>query len=359
MLGKKKFVLIFLFFTLIFVIYHLVVWTFFTSKLLSTPVNHHIGDLARIGYQIPSVYLRNSEITLPKTHIDVKDYTNQKIDIITLGDSFSNADMKGKNPYYQDYISSLTGLNVLNAHKSPQASNDIETVMLWYNSGLLDKIKPKAILIESVERSAVSRYSKTINWTTTAKLDDVRKDFVNSIWPAPDKIPDYSFINSGNYNYLIYNFLYNFSLNAYKKSKVYKFNLDRNFFSVKAPSILLVYKDDIYSLNSNCQKNIEALNNNLNKLAQYLNKKQIQLYVMIAADKYDLYSPYITSNPYNTNLFFDNLRPLDKKYIFIDTKKLLSPLLEKNNKDIYYADDTHWSYKASEHIVSEIFSEKR
>jgi hypothetical protein len=337
------------------VLYHFFIWTLFTSKLLAPPVDHHIGDLARIGYQIPSAYLRKNEITLSKKHIDAKDYTNQDIDIITLGDSFSNADMKGKNPYYQDYISSTTGLDVLNAHKSPKVKNDIETVMLWYNSGLLDIIRPKAILIESVERLAVSRYAQNINWSITTNIKEAREDLINSTWPAPAEIQTYLFINSGNYNYIIYNTLYNFSSNAFNKSKVFKFKLDRNVFSVDSPSTLLVYKEDIQSLDSNNKENLELLNHNFNQLAQYLNEKDIKLYVMIATDKYDLYSPYMISNPHKENLFFNHLRPLNKEYIFIDTKKMLSPLLKQNGKDIYYADDTHWSYKASEHIISEVF----
>jgi hypothetical protein len=47
------------------------------------------------------------------------------------------------------------------------------------------------------------------------------------------------------------------------------------------------------------------------------------------------------------------LRPLKKEYIFIDTKKILSPLLKQGVKDLYYSDDTHWSYKASEAIAKD------
>jgi hypothetical protein len=73
---------------------------------------------------------------------------------------------------------------------------------------------------------------------------------------------------------------------------------------------------------------------------------------MPAVDKYNLYRPYITSNKYKESIFFEELSMLDKKYTFINTKEILSDLLGKGIKDIFYADDTHWSYKASEAIVN-------
>jgi hypothetical protein len=44
------------------------------------------------------------------------------------------------------------------------------------------------------------------------------------------------------------------------------------------------------------------------------------------------------------------LRPLPRRYTLIDTKAILAEELRKGVKDVYYADDTHWSWKASEAI---------
>ena len=43
---------------------------------------------------------------------------------------------------------------------------------------------------------------------------------------------------------------------------------------------------------------------------------------------------------------------LQKDYIFINSKKILSEYLEKDEKDIFYVDDTHWSYKASNILIN-------
>jgi hypothetical protein len=50
-------------------------------------------------------------------------------------------------------------------------------------------------------------------------------------------------------------------------------------------------------------------------------------------------------------LFFELLRPQLKEYRFIDTKKLLVEEVNKGEKDVYYSDDTHWSWKAAKKIA--------
>ena len=79
--------------------------------------------------------------------------------------------------------------------------------------------------------------------------------------------------------------------------------------------------------------NIINLNNNL---ATILKRRNINLYFMLAFDKYNLYSKYIVNNK-------------DGVSTFIDTKAI-----DRGIKDIFYADDTHWSYKASESIVNHL-----
>lgn len=75
---------------------------------------------------------------------------------------------------------------------------------------------------------------------------------------------------------------------------------------------------------------------------------------MPAVDKYNLYSPYIVSNKYPQSIFFEYLETLPKNYVFINTKKILLEELKKGEKDIFYADDTHWSYKANDIIINDI-----
>jgi hypothetical protein len=72
---------------------------------------------------------------------------------------------------------------------------------------------------------------------------------------------------------------------------------------------------------------------------------------MPAVNKYDLYSDYISDNRQPNDPFFGTIRPLEKNYLFVDTKDILEKELIKGELDIFYSDDTHWSFKASKAIV--------
>jgi hypothetical protein len=124
---------------------------------------------------------------------------------------------------------------------------------------------------------------------------------------------------------------------------------------VTNPRDLLFHIDEIKSLKRNSKENIELVNANLNRLADFLNRKNIKLIFLIAPDKYDVYSDFLVEeNKYGNNRLFEELKKLPKNYVFIDTKSILQQAVKHGDKDIYYADDTHWSYKASELIIKSI-----
>jgi hypothetical protein len=69
-------------------------------------------------------------------------------------------------------------------------------------------------------------------------------------------------------------------------------------------------------------------------------------------DKYTLYCKWLRRKKYPESPFFEMLRPLPKRYRFIDTKQILRAELERGEKDVFYADDTHASWKASQRIFT-------
>ena len=334
---------------LLFLSFHFVVWSGFTSYLLSRSDNLYVGDLSRIGYQLPSLQLRKTEDLLEKKHIEYSDWQGEPVDIITTGDSFSEGGGKGKNSYYQDYIATLHDLKVLNVPQSSKQDHFIDKILSWKKNGLLDKAKPKAVLLETGARLAVNEYTRDIDWEMES-IPSENENAPNNNQAEQDSIP---FINTANYKFLLYNLLYQFSPNAFDYSSAFKLKLDKPFFTAPAHSTLLFYQNDVSELNHFKDENIQLINENLNRLARILKQEGIVLIVMLVADKYDLYSPYILDNPYPENRFFELFRPLHKDYEFIDTKAILSALLERNEIDLYFSDDTHWNYKASKAIANE------
>lgn len=341
----------------IFVIYHATVWFSMTSKLLDVPAPYQVGDLARIGYQLPSVHLRVQEDTLAHKHIEFSEWNGQSVDIVTIGDSFSNGGAGGENRYYQDYIASKYKCTVLNINPSLFGENYLEAVTALLKSGLLEEINPKAVLIESVGRYTMGRFAKPIKWDQNMTRDELYNDLKNGKWgDGKPKKEDISFISTANYKLPLYNFYYRFSPNAFDYSNAYKLPLTRPMFNVEAASSLLVFEHDITSINIITPDNVALMNDNFNRLAGLLAAKNIRLVIMIAVDKYDLYHDYVAHNTFGKNPLFDLLRPMEKRYGFIDTKAILQKELSKGMKDIYYADDTHWSHIASDTIVNSEYS---
>lgn len=99
---------------------------------------------------------------------------------------------------------------------------------------------------------------------------------------------------------------------------------------------------------------VVRINDNLNKLSDLLAEDGVRLLFVPFPDKYTLYAPWLEHKSFPESAFFEQLRPLSKRYQFVDTKALLREELERGELDIYYADDTHSSWKASQTIFGKL-----
>jgi hypothetical protein len=361
----KKFSISFVIVIALFVLYNFIVWNFYTKQILTTHNGLYSGDLVRMGYISGLAKPKKTRVELPKQHIEAKDYYDGlKVDMITIGDSFSNGGGGGLNPFYQDYITTYLDYNVLNLQNYQEKTRSyIETTYLLANSGFLKKAGVKYVLLESIQRKVVQRFVQNINTNINETLPNIYKTYKfkknkpkqnskSNISKKDIPLPQTKFINNGNIKLVTYNILYNFSDHAFI-STVYKAKLTKDLFVVGNKD-LLFYKSDLSRIHMNNMKNIEVLNKNLNDLATFLKKQGIELIFMPAVNKYDLYFDYIANNKYPKDPFFDNLRKLKKEYIFVDTKKILSPLLKKGVKEVYHVDDTHWSSIASSNVIKNL-----
>jgi len=348
MKNSRKFIQVFFIVLALFLAFHLFVWFFFTSKIFNTDP-YYIGDLARMGYQIDSLSPRKDSCTLPKRYLTKTSWDGKNVDVVTIGDSFSNGGAKGSNPYYQDYLATKYNVKVLNVQSWDLKYDYIDIVNILANNGWIEKIRPKAIIIETVQREVVNRYAKEHDFALNIPLHDVEKKLFDRAWG--EYVPNVSLVNTGNYKYVYYASMYKYKEHVEKD--VYKFSLKQPLFSVKADTTLLVYADEITRLDQQISPNLQKVNDNLNKLAQKLNKQHVKLYFLVPVDKYDLYYDYLVNQQYGRNMFFDYFKKLKKEYVLIDTKEILLPYVQKGVKDIFYADDTHWSYKASDIITND------
>ncbi|WP_321470548.1 alginate O-acetyltransferase AlgX-related protein [Halarcobacter sp.] len=363
MIVYKQFVNYFLVLLVLMLIFHVFIWNSYTKYVVQTNKMIYKGDLTRKTYKIDSVYPRysfsNPKNSNLKKHIPLKDWDGKQVDIITIGDSFSNGDMQGLNPFYQDYIVTINNKKVLNIPRLiTQKYNYIEIIQMLNNSGMLKKLNPKYVIIESIERFSIERFSTNIDFSITDNNNRVfnfLKNFKYQFFNSNDNEKAINFININNFKAFRNNMEFNFISKYGLYSSVYIEPLSENFFTSEDKNSLLFFKQDIDNIILTTKSSVEKLNENFNKLAKSLSKNGIKLYFMPVVDKYNLYSKYIKRDvSYPTSSFFELLRPLKKDYVLIDTKKILRNALKNGEKDIFYSDDTHWSYKASEMIFKKV-----
>ncbi len=360
MMNYQKYVTVFLVAIGLLILFHFTVWNLYTKHVLLVHTDIYTGDLGRLSMYSGTSYPRQAypskkSVNLKKEHMDFETYRkgNNSIDILTIGDSFSNGAMQGTNPFYQDYIATVNDYNVLNIHQLSGTANYLETLLVLNNNGLLDKIHPHSIIVESVERFCIDRFALEIDTSVDQSYDNVIRKFNRLKNPYLSKDENINFINDQNFKALKFNILYHFNDRAFT-SNVYKVELKKDFFTSRDKDQLLFFNEDLEHIPKATKLNMKRLNDNFNKVAEILKKKKIKLYFMPVVDKYNMYRRYQKSKDYPESIFFEQLRELKKEYKLIDTKAILSKELEKGVKDLYYPDDTHWSYKASEALFKKM-----
>lgn len=343
----------------VFLLCNFIIWKGWTELLLSP--QYKGGDLTRLGYVAGLKVMRDNTIDLPLKHLEMKEYRGEAVDMLTLGDSFSAGIGEGKNRFYQDYIASLNSMSVLNVptYKFKTmiwGGMPVLTLAALYQSGYLDIIKPRYVLLETVERFAIQRLVTYYNFDIQVPLATLERYYRETTFDG-ELNQGISFVNEGNFKFLYYRFMYNFSEHAFRRL-VIKTQLTRPMFSGNHGDILLAHGDELRQGPLATVQNIRTANDNLNEMARLLRKKGITLVFMPVVDKLNLYRPYMKNKSYPQSVFFEELRTLPKEYLFIDTKDILSKALAAGEQDIFFQDDTHWSWNASQRIFSTIRFER-
>ena len=226
----------------------------FERELFDKNLDERTNSLSTYHIPFDIKFLKSENIVdLEKLHISQNEYKNETIDVLTIGDSFSNGNVGGKNSYYQDYISTIYNKKVLNLNMQnvENTSNYIEIIALFANSGYLEKIGAKYVLIESVQREALVRFARN-DLNLAIKTDkNLETIFRNSMETYNiEKLHNLkpSIINNLNLNAFIYNIKYYIKGYGKLNSSVYIEKLNKDLFTSKSSSKLAFYHEDIKKL---------------------------------------------------------------------------------------------------------------
>ncbi|MBQ3396951.1 MAG: hypothetical protein IJG34_01025 [Synergistaceae bacterium] len=348
-MSSRKYVICVTSLLYVFIILNFTLWHCITRQAFAQK------DLNRLGTLISTESLTQN-VKYSKHHTEFKDYISsgmkESFDVITIGDSFSNG---GGYTYYQDYLEDKYGIKCLNVRF---VYNCLDDLYILINSGMLDKINPKVVILESVERSVQG--SLGINKIDSESISGQK---ANNFMHRKNEQKKLRALSSGIFSSLtvqanmdlIYNKLYHIVNNERLSPEVYITELNRNVFTNPGyEHTLLHYYFDLNYMTA--PVNAETVNMNLNNAARILREKGIMLIFMPCADKYDLYYPYVINhNGRPENNFFPEMRRVSpKEYVFIDTMKILRDALERGEQDIYWFGDTHWSWKGAELVCDEL-----
>ena len=312
------------------------------------------GDLIRMGYLPDNGFdsktifkkeLKRKRHFSAVSEIDLN--AQSKFTILTIGDSFSEQGNTG----YQNYLAENSRVTVLHYDRFLH-ENPIETLYGILNGDLLDKVKVKYIVLQSVEREFVSRSNKLDSTQIVLRKSLSYKIKTHNKFRGKEQTEE-QFFSKATFRFPLYNICYNFDDNAYF-SKTYQVKTKVSLFSGSNPE-LLFFTDDVEKVTTNNEEAyIATLNADLNSLSEKLRERGIKLIVLPCPDKFDMYYDYIVDNTkYPKPLFFERLEKLPKDYLYVNSKEVLGTAAKKQ-KDIYLYDDTHWSPIASEIIADEL-----
>ena len=74
----------------------------------------------------------------------------------------------------------------------------------------------------------------------------------------------------------------------------------------------------------------------------------------MAADKYDVYQEFTIRNKYPKKELLERFVDFEANPYYVNTKHVLLKNARQGVKDLYYADDTHWSPIGAKIVAEEI-----
>lgn len=310
--------------------------------------NDNSGDLMRLGLIDGGAEYTDSISSrlLPEVYYDGQDNDSLlRLDtcgVLVVGDSFSHGGGVGKPGDYVNYLAHESGRRVVVfTPDDPTLGNPMQVAFDLLNLGVIDSTNVRNLVVQEVERYLVDRHCKldTIHTSIPRPQDDEQEQTASSDGQEYSpllRVKDYVF----------YHFL--------GANPIYTAQLSRPLFGGKEPDKLYFYNDDVKMGFNITPRQRELVVSCFNKVIGLARKQGINLVILIAADKYDMYQDFILDNPYPAKSLNEDIAQWmqDDKECLLFSKDVLHPLLEQGVKDVYLFNDTHWS-PASSHLISQ------
>ncbi len=268
-----------------------------------------------------------------------------KSDVLVIGDSFSHGGGIGKQGDYVNYLAHDSGREVVVfTPGNPTLQSPMQVAFDVLNLGIIDSTNVKNLVVQEVERYIVGRHS---DFTTGHDVSALRAT------EAADAAPQQSASQDASPLLRVKDFIF---YHLFGANPIYKARLRINAFGGTEPDRLYFYNDDV---NMGVDVNDEQRQHIIDGYSQVIRlarEKGVNLVLLIACDKYDLYQDLIIDNPYPPKTLNEDIArwmaPELGRFVF--AKQVLHPLVEQGVKDVYLFNDTHWSPASSRLIAAEV-----
>lgn len=299
------------------------------------------GDLTRIGYFSEKDYGWNqtSHKVIKKNIHEGK--LEDTYDVIILGDSFTHVTSS-----WADIFSHISGLKVARFHTDKYDVYSFVKLLRSQNK------LPKLFIYESVERYLKFRLEKHENC-----LEQVVKNININAMEYTNNTEVFSSIHNRNYSSgfydLAYIIKYSFANAVKEHGKVNRYELTDSYrFSNNKSNEILLYSEDLNTIKWT-PKDWEKIRCNALHLQNLVQKSESTSFVLLVApDKTTVYKDFIKHDFLGESKL--ELLTVGNELNFIRVDDYLRQKVEEGEKDIYYPNNTHWSYQGHELVANKV-----
>lgn len=325
------------------------VWLFFVGMAVYLwIINDNSGDLMRLGLINSGPEYTDSICSrlLPEVYYSGLESDSvlrlDTCDVLVIGDSFSHGGGVGKQGDYVNYLAHESGRKVVVfTPQSLTLSSPMQVAYDILNLGCIDSTHVKNLVVQEVERYLVDRHCGFVTTHTSIPREEKK----SSSTPEPKQAPSPLL--------RVKDFLFYHLLGA---NPIFKVQLSRPVFGGLQPDMLYFYREDVelgFDVPSDRRDRVIDCYRQVIDAAR---ARGVNLILLVAGDKYDMYQDYIVDNPYPAKTLNEDLQQwmatdLDR---FVFSKQVLLPYIGQGVKDVYLFNDTHWSPSSSKMIADEI-----
>lgn len=314
------------------------------------------GDLARMSsLAVPPAATPNA--AWPVQHETLAHYietgSEERYDVLVVGDSMTGG---GGGACYLDDLAARYGVRSIFATRLLRGEDDsidvYQMARLLVRLGYVDRIRPRCLLLECGERMAGIHFgSRVLPPPAWSQAEFERTLLAYREVRGREIVPPGTLLSTtmaaANKQY-VENRRAAAADPARPNEAVRRDRLALPAFSNPGwQDVLLSYAEDRRYLAA--PPDAAAVNDELDDFARVLAAHGVTLVVLIPPDKSDVYWPWLAdAGGLPENPFYDDIRPLAKDYVFIDAKTPLRAAVAHGVQDLYWCDDTHWSWRAQQ-----------